>query len=52
VSGGCRARVVVPMGQTLARIAAQYGTSVSALVKANGIKNPDVIYAGQVLCVR
>jgi hypothetical protein len=52
VSGGCRARVVVPMGQTLARIAAQYGTSVSALAKANGIKNPDVIYAGQVLCVR
>jgi LysM repeat protein len=42
---------VVPKGQTLARIAAKYGSSVGALVRANGIRNPDLVYAGQALCI-
>jgi hypothetical protein len=51
-AGACQVSVVVPKGQTLARIAASYGTSVSALVRANRIRNADLIYAGQRLCVR
>jgi hypothetical protein len=50
-ASGCRASLVVPKGQTLARIARQYGTSVGALVRANQIRNPDLVYAGQRLCV-
>ena len=50
-SGGCRVSMVVPKGQTLARIARQYGTSVTALVRANHIRNADLVYAGQALCV-
>jgi len=49
---GCQTSVVVPKGQTLALLAARYGTSVSALVRANHIRNADLIYAGQRLCVR
>jgi hypothetical protein len=48
---GCRASAAVAKGQTLARLAAQYGTSVSAIVRANGIRNADVIYAGQTFCI-
>lgn len=51
VAGGCRVNMVVPKGQTLARIAAKYGSSVGALVRANGIRNPDLVYAGQALCI-
>jgi len=51
-AAGCRASVVVNRGQTLARIARQYGTSVSALVRANHIPNADLVYAGQRLCVQ
>jgi hypothetical protein len=51
-AGGCRVSLVVPRGQTLARIAAQYGTSVGALVRANHIRNADLVYAGQMLCVK
>jgi len=51
-SAGCQVSVVVPKGQTLARIAAQYGTSVGALVRANHIRNADLVYAGQTLCVQ
>ena len=51
-AAGCRAVVVVPRGQTLARIAAQYGTSVGALVRTNHIRNADLVYAGQKLCVQ
>ena len=50
-AAGCQVSVVVPKGQTLARIAAQYGTSVGALVRANHIRNADLVYAGQRLCV-
>lgn len=48
VRGGGGAYVVQP-GDTLGRIAAAHGTSVSALARANGIANPDRIFAGQSL---
>ena len=51
VAAGRRTTVVVPKGQTLARLAAEYGTSVGALVRANRIRNADLIYGGQRLCV-
>lgn len=37
----------VQAGDTLSGIAAKFGTTVSALVSANGISNPNVIYVGQ-----
>lgn len=37
----------VQAGDTLSGIAAKFGTTVSALVSANGINNPNVIYVGQ-----
>lgn len=39
----------VKKGDTLIAIAAKYETTVAKLVKANNIKNPDLIYAGQKL---
>ena len=44
-SGYC----VVEYGDTLSSIAAQFGTTVERLVSANGISDPNYIYAGQVL---
>lgn len=41
----------VQSGDTLSGIAAAYGTSWQHLAEINGISNPDVIYAGQVLTV-
>jgi lipoprotein-anchoring transpeptidase ErfK/SrfK len=43
-SGGVH---VVRRGQTLAGIARAYGTSVSAIAQANGIRNVNHIYTGQ-----
>ena len=37
----------VKAGDTLSEIAAKYGTTVNALVKKNGISNPNLIYVGQ-----
>jgi LysM repeat protein len=42
---------VVQRGDTLASIAARYGTTVSAIVRANGIANPSLIVAGQRLTI-
>jgi len=42
---------VVQRGDTLARIAARYGVSASALAAANGIRNPNLIYTGQRLVI-
>ncbi len=42
---------IVQRGETLARIAARYGVSISALVAANGIRNPNLIYTGQRLII-
>jgi rare lipoprotein A len=40
---------VVQSGDTLSGIAAQLGTSVEDLAAANGIANPDLVYAGQTI---
>lgn len=42
---------VVQPGQTLYSIATSYGLSSWSLARANGIWNPNLIYAGQVLVV-
>jgi spore germination protein len=41
----------VQPGDTLGEIAQRFGTSVDAIAQANGIENPDLIFAGQTLCV-
>ncbi len=41
----------VRRGDTLARIAAANGTTIQALIQANGILNPDLIYTGQTLVI-
>ncbi len=41
----------VSAGETLSAIAARYGVSVNDLVRANGLSNPDVIFAGQTLII-
>ena len=40
---------VVQGGDTLTGIAAELGTSVDALMEANGLTDPNVVYAGQTL---
>lgn len=47
-SGG---QYLVPRGDTLSAIAQRFGVSVSALAAANGISNPDLIYAGNYLTI-
>jgi LysM repeat protein len=42
---------VVGWGDTLNSIAQRYGTSVSAIVQANGVSDPDLIYVGQRLSI-
>jgi len=42
---------VVQPGENLSRIAAQYGTTVQAIVQANNITNPSIIWVGQVLII-
>jgi len=44
-------RYVVQSGNTLSGIAIKFGTSVSSLVRLNNIKNPNLIYIGQVLII-
>ena len=39
----------VQRGDTLGKIASRHGTSVQALVNANGLSNPNLIHIGQVL---
>jgi len=41
----------VKPGDTLAKIAASTGTSVAALMQANGIKNANMVYTGQRLVI-
>lgn len=43
---------VIKSGETLSGIAAEHGTTVSAIVKLNKLKNPDMIYAGERLRVK
>ncbi len=49
---GCGQFYVVRCGDTLAKIAARFGTSVWALQQLNGISNPNLIFAGQTICVK
>lgn len=42
---------VVRRGDTLYSIARRYGTTVNALVQANGLRNPNRIYVGQRLVI-
>jgi len=42
---------VVQWGENLASIALRYGTTVDAIVQANGISNQDYIYIGQQLTI-
>lgn len=42
---------IVRPGDTLYSIAARYGVSVTAIMQANGIKNPDRIFVGQTLVI-
>ncbi|NLF29230.1 MAG: LysM peptidoglycan-binding domain-containing protein, partial [Clostridiales bacterium] len=55
VSGGAAPTgqtYTVVRGDTLTAIARRFGTTVSELVRLNGIRNPDLIFPGQVLAVR
>lgn len=47
----CAETYRVRPGDTLSGIAARFGVPVNQLAKANGIRNPNRIYAGQVLCI-
>ena len=38
-------------GDTLSQIALRFGTTVNRLVQVNGIRNPNLIYVGQVLVI-
>jgi LysM repeat protein len=42
---------VVQWGESLSIIAAQYGVTVNAIAEANGISNPNFVYAGQRLVI-
>lgn len=42
---------VVEPGENLSVIASRYGTTVEAIVQANGIANPNLIYVGQRLTI-
>lgn len=42
---------VVQRGENLTRIAIRYGTTVQAIVRANGLRNPNLIYVGQRLVI-
>ena len=44
-------KYVVKKGDNLTMIAKKYGTTVDKLVKKNNIKNPNLIYPGQVLII-
>jgi hypothetical protein len=48
---GCRATYTVRPGDTLYAIALRFQTTVWAIVAANNIQNPNLIFVGQVLCI-
>jgi len=48
--GGCWATYVVNRGDTLYAIARKYGTTVTAIKRANGLYS-NTIWAGQKLCI-
>ena len=50
-AAACTAYYVVRRGDTLTRIAAWHGTTVTTLATWNSIANPNRVYVGQRLCV-
>lgn len=52
VTSSSKQYYTIQSGDTLSEIAARYGTSVSQLQSWNGIKNANVIYAGQKIRVK
>ncbi len=50
-AGGCGCVHIVRRGETLSQIAWRYGTTVWAIVRANGLRNPNYIWTGQRLCI-
>ena len=46
-AAGATVIYTVRPGDTLTKIAARYGTTVKAIMAANGLRNPDFIYVGQ-----
>jgi LysM repeat protein len=50
-SHGCNTVHIVRCGQTLSSIARMYGTSTWAIASANGLANPNFIFAGQRLFI-
>ena len=47
----CQTRHTVRRGENLFRIGLQYNLTWIPIANANGISNPNLIYAGQVLCI-
>jgi lysozyme len=41
---------IVQPGDTVSSIARDFGLSVDDLVRYNGIRNPDLIFVGQIVC--
>ena len=50
-AGGATSTYTVQAGDTLGKIAARYGTTVTALLQLNGLTNPDILAIGQKLMV-
>ncbi|KJS50884.1 MAG: hypothetical protein VR66_00325 [Peptococcaceae bacterium BRH_c23] len=42
---------VVKTGDTIYKIAKRYGTTMQAIILANNLRNPDLIYPGQILFI-
>jgi lipoprotein-anchoring transpeptidase ErfK/SrfK len=42
---------IVGAGETLSGIALRYGTTIAALITANGLRSPDLVYIGQRLSI-
>ena len=49
--GYCRHKHYVQYGQTLSQIAYHYHVPPYKIMQANGLHNPDLIYAGTYLCI-
>ncbi len=50
-ASGCPFFVLVRPGDTLSSLAFRFGTTVNAIAQANGIVNPNRIFAGQCLLI-
>lgn len=42
---------VVKKGDTIYKIAKRYGTTMEAIIAANNLRNPNLIYPGQILLI-